>query len=235
MFDEIGFKLPIFEMGLKGYLFGKKALDFAKAADEISKKYEVTIIFDPQFVDIPLIAKETESILIFAQHMDFMEIGRGVGKILPEALKEAGAIGSILNHAEHRVELNHIFNSIRRADEVGLVTLVCTDSPQEAAAVAKLNPNIILSEPPALIESGTSVAKVLKNFIYEAIKNVKEINPKIIIGSGAGVKDADDIKEIISMGVELTGSTSAILKSADPIKTLEEMVDSMKKAWLKLH
>jgi triosephosphate isomerase len=41
--------------------------------------------------------------------------------------------------------------AIRRAREVGLATMVCADSPEEAAAVALLGPDIVLAEPPELI------------------------------------------------------------------------------------
>ncbi|MSU46635.1 MAG: hypothetical protein EXS42_05810 [Lacunisphaera sp.] len=67
----------------------------AKAADRMSKDLGITIIFDPQHVDIPAIAQETKHILVFAQHMDPVEIGRGAGAVLPEALKEAGAVGNV--------------------------------------------------------------------------------------------------------------------------------------------
>ena len=235
MYRKINLRPPIFEMGLKGYLYGKKALEFAKAADIISKKYEVSIIFDPQYIDIPKIVEETESLYIFAQHMDSVEIGRGIGSILPEALKEAGVVGAILNHAERRIKLSEIYRTIKRADDVGLATLVCADSPQEAAAVAQLNPNIVLAEPPQLIGTGKPVGKLLKDFISETIDLVKKINPEIIICSGAGIRDADDVKKIIRLGAESTGSTSAILKADDPARKLEEMIKALKEVWLETH
>jgi len=235
MYTEINLKPPIFEMGLKGYLYGKKALEFAKAADSISKKYEVSIIFDPQYVDIPKIVEETENLYIFAQHMDSIEIGRGVGSILPEALKEAGVVGTILNHSERRITLSDIYRTIKRADNVGLATFVCADSPQEAVAVAQLNPNIILVEPPELIETGKPVGKLFKDIISKTIAMVKKINPKIIICSGGGIRNADDVKKIIRLGAEATGSTSAILKADDPVKKLEEMIKALKEMWLEIN
>lgn len=235
MYTEINLKPPIFEMGLKGYLYGKKALEFAKAADSISKKYEVSIIFDPQYVDIPKIVEETENLYIFAQHMDSIEIGRGVGSILPEALKEAGVVGTILNHSERRITLSDISRTIKRADDVGLATFVCADSPKEAAAIAQLNPNIILAEPPELIEAGKPVGKLFKDIISKTIAMVKKINPKIIICSGGGIRNADDVKKIIRLGAEATGSTSAILKADDPVKKLEEMIKALKEVWLEIN
>ncbi len=235
MYTEINLKPPIFEMGLKGYLYGKKALEFAKAADSISKKYEVPIIFNPQYVDIPKIVEETENLYIFAQHMDSIEIGRGVGSILPEALKEAGVVGTILNHSERRITLSDISRTIKRADDVGLATFVCADSPKEAAAIAQLNPNIILAEPPELIEAGKPVGKLFKDIISKTIAMVKKINPKIIICSGGGIRNADDVKKIIRLGAEATGSTSAILKADDPVKKLEEMIKALKEVWLEIN
>ena len=83
MYTGIDLKPPLFEIGLKGYIYGKEALKLAKSADRISKKYKVTIIFDPQYVDIPKIAEEADNLYAFAQHMDSVEIGTGIGNILP--------------------------------------------------------------------------------------------------------------------------------------------------------
>ena len=153
----------------------------------------------------------------------------------PEALKEAGATGTLLNHAEKRITLSEIYKTIKRADEVGLATIVCADSPEEAAAIAHLNPNIILAEPPELIGTEKSVGKVQKEFISKTIAMVKIINPKIIICNSAGIRTADDVKEIIRLGAEATGSISGILKAKNPVKTMEEMVRALKEVWLEIH
>ena len=235
MLTGIDLKPPLFEIGLKGYMYGKRALELAKAADKISKKYEIPIIFDPQYVDIPIIAKETENLLVFSQHMDPVDIGRGNGSVLPEALKEAGAMGTLLNHVERRMTLNEIARTIKRADEVGLMTMVAVDSPEEAAAVAYLNPNIILAESPDLIETGTSVGQREKEFISKSMEGVKRINPEIIVFNSGGIKTADDVVEIIRLGAEATGSTSGIMKADNPVKKTEEMVKALKKTWLEIH
>jgi triosephosphate isomerase (TIM) len=232
---NIKFKLPLFEIGLKCYLYGKEALELAMAADKFSKKYDVSIIFDPQLIDIVPIVKSTKNIFVFSQHMDSAEKGIGVGKILPEALKEAGAAGSLLNHAEKRMTLTELNKTIKRADEVGLATMVCADTPEEAAAIAHLAPNIILAEPPDLIGTGKSVGKSQKEFIFQTRALIKRINPEIIIFNSAGIKTAEDVAEIIRLGAEATGSTSGILKANDPIKTMEEMIKAMRDAWDETH
>ena len=60
----------------------------------------VSVVFNGQAVDIPAIAAATRHILVFAQHMDPVDPGRGVGGCLAEALRDAGAVGTLLNHSE---------------------------------------------------------------------------------------------------------------------------------------
>ena len=40
-----------------------------------------------------------------------------------QALKEAGAVGVMLNHAEHKLTIEEIEKAIKRADELNLVIL----------------------------------------------------------------------------------------------------------------
>jgi triosephosphate isomerase (TIM) len=235
MYKGIKLRPPLFEVGLKGYMYGQKALELAKAADRISRQYDVSIIFDPQCVDIPAIARETEHLLVFAQHLDSVVPGRGVGCMLPEALKEAGAVGTLLNHVERRLTLSEIARTIRRADEVGLLTLVCADSPAEAAAVAQLGPNMILAEPPDLIGTGRSIAKENREFITQSLKLVKAVNPEIIVFNSAGIRTAEDVGDVIRAGAEATGTTSGVVKAPDPARQLEEMIKALKQAWQETH
>ena len=229
-----GLKAPVFEIGFKAYLHGNEALEVAKAADRISADYGVPIILSPQYVDIARISNETEGLLVFAQHCDSIETGRGVGSILPEAIKGAGAAGVMLNHAERRMTLSEIARTLKRAGEVGLMTMVCADTPEEAIAVAQFHPDVILTEPPALIGSGgwagvTDAAE----YVSQSIKMVKNVDPRIVVLSGAGIRNGDDVKQIIETGADGTGACTAIVKAADPAGMIEEMVSALKEAWNK--
>ena len=55
----IRLRAPVFEIGLKGYAYGAEAVRLARAADRLGQELGVTIIFDPQCVDIPAVARET--------------------------------------------------------------------------------------------------------------------------------------------------------------------------------
>ena len=234
MYSGWKIKLPFFVVNFKAYIYGREALKFSKAAQGISNKYDAPVIVIPQVVDIGKIAQETE-LSVFAPYIDPVRIGRGTGSLLPEAVKEAGAAGAMLNHAERRLSLSEIEEAVRRADEVGLASMVGADRLEDVVAIARLNPNIIGTEPPALIGTGKSVARMNKKFITDSVEIVKKINPKIIVAAGAGNVTGDDTAEIIRLGAEGTGATSGILKTNDPLKVLEEMVSAIKQAWTQRH
>lgn len=165
MYKGLEIKPPFFEIGPKAYLYGEGMLELAKAADKAAKKYDVRIILTPQYTDIRLLVKEIENLLIFAQHMDALPVGRGLGSVLPEAVKAAGAVVVMLNHAEKPMSISDLRRTIKRADEVGLVFIVCADSIEEASAIAHFAPNIIVAEPSELIGTGMKFKSLENNLI----------------------------------------------------------------------
>ena len=228
-------RAPVFEIGLKGYLWGDAAVRLAEAADRASVEYDVTVVFDPQAVDIPAITAATEHVLVFAQHMDGVWPGRGQGAILPEALKAAGAHGAMLNHTERPMTLAELDAAIHRGREVGLLTMVCTDSPEQAAAAAQLGPDIVLSEPPALIGGDRSVAREMRAFVERTVELVNAVDPAIVVMCAAGIRSPDDVARMVELGVSATGTTSGILRADDPVGQTWAMLRSMREAWDRVH
>ena len=99
------------------------------------------------------IKENTENLIVCAQSMDSLTPGRGMGHVLPESLKEAGAEAVFLNHAENQKTVSELYATIKRAKELGMITIVCADSTVEAKAVACMDPDIVLAEPTDLILS----------------------------------------------------------------------------------
>lgn len=232
MYKGLKIKPPFFEIGPKAYFFGDEMLKLAKAADIASKKYDVQIILTPQYTDIHLLAMETEHILVFAQHMDPLPIGRGQGSVLPESVKAAGAVGVMLNHAEKTICMSDLYRAIKRADEVGLVSIVCADTIEEAVAVAHFAPNIIVAEPTELIGTGQTSDK---NYMLESTTAIREVNPEIQVLQGAGISNGQDVYNVIKMGADATGTTSGIMKAKDPEAMLDEMIQAVRTAWNEVH
>ena len=232
MYKDFHIKPPFFEVGPKAYLYGDDMLRLAKAIDRAAIKYDVDVIVTPQYTDIRLLAENTERISVFAQHMDYLTPGRGLGSVLPEAVKAAGAVGVMLNHAEKKLTLPEIEKTIARADEVGLATIVCADTVDELNAIAKMSPNLLVAEPTELIGTGkTSDA----NYVKETIETVRAINPAIMVLQGAGISNGQDVYNTIKLGAQATGSTSGIIKAKDPEAMVDEMLSALRRAWDEVH
>lgn len=230
MYRGIEITPPFFEFGPKAYLYGQSVLDLARRADALSKEYGVQIIITPQYVDIPLLVHEMERVLIFAQHMDSLPVGRGIGSVLPEAVKAAGAQGVLLNHSEKRLSEDELQRTMHRADEVGLATMVCADNLEDAVRIAALEPNIIIAESPQLIGVGKR-GENDRHVIAEINRAVWQVNPNIRVLHGAGISCGRDVYDIIVAGAQGTGSTSGIIKARDPFAMFEEMIRSVRAAW----
>ncbi|MGI6561297.1 MAG: triose-phosphate isomerase [Clostridia bacterium] len=232
MYKGINIKPPFFEIGPKAYLYGEEMLALAKVIDKTAIKYDVDIIVTPQAVDIRLLAENTERILVFAQHMDYLRPGRGMGAMLPEAVKAAGAKGVMLNHAEHKLTPDVLEKTIQRADEVGLATIVCADTVEEVKAIAHMAPNIIVAEPTELIGTGQTSSM---EYVRKTIETVRQINEEIMVLQGAGIKNGNDVYRVISSGAMATGSTSGIILAKDPYAMVEEMIYNLRLAWDRIH
>ncbi len=225
-------KAPFFEIGPKSYLYGQDVIDLAVAADAASEKYGVDIIFTTPVVEIARVKAATKHIHVFAPHMDPITPGRGLADILPESLVAAGAEGVMLNHVEKPVTFDVLEKTIQRAEEVGLLTIVCADSMADASKIATLNPDIIVAEPSELIGTGVSVGP---EYVEAATKCVKNVNPDILVLTAAGIANGQDVYNTISAGADATGSSSGVAKAPDRAAMVDEMIAAVRKAWDERH
>ncbi len=219
---------PFFEIGPKSYLYGEEIIDLAKAADAASEKYHVDIIFTTPLVEIARVKAATKHLHVFAPHMDPLRPGRGLADVLPESLAAVGAEGVMLNHAEKPLSISVLRQTILRADEVGLTTIVCADSIAEAGMIARLNPNIIVAEPSELIGTGITSGP---EYVEASMRAVKDVNPDILVLQGAGISNGNDVYRTISAGAEATGSSSGVVKAPDRAAMVEEMISAVRRAW----
>ena len=223
---------PFFEIGPKSYLFGDDILELAKAADEASEKYGVDIIFTTPVVDIRRVKEATSFIHVFAPHMDPIYPGRGLADVLPESLVAAGAEGVMLNHCEKPLTMEVLAETIKRADEVGLTTIVCSDSESNAAEIAKMKPDIIVAEPTELIGTGVSVGK---EYVEAATRSVKDVNKNILVLTAAGISNGEDVYNTIIAGADATGSSSGVAKAKNRAAMVDEMISAVRRAWDECH
>ena len=228
MIKNCTIKAPFFEIGPKSYLYGNDVIELAKAADTASEKYNVDVIFTTPVVEIARVKAATKRIHVFAPHMDPLRPGRGLADTLPESLVAAGAEGVMLNHCEKPLTLSVLKETIARADEVGLATIVCADSMAEASMIAMLKPNIIVAEPSELIGTGVSVGP---EYVEAATRAVKDVNPDILVLTAAGIANGQDVYNTIKAGADATGSSSGVAKAKDRAAMVDEMLAAVRKAW----
>jgi triosephosphate isomerase len=223
-------KVPFFEFGPKAYLYGEKMLALAEYGDELAVKFDVEIIIDPQTLDIPEMARRCKYVKVFSQHLDPIPVGRGMGTILPEALKAWGAQGTLLNHVEKRLSLTDLELAIRCSKELSLMTMVCADNSEQAVAMAMFSPDIIVVESPGLIGGGERKAE--NNALIEEInKRIRAVDPEIRILHSAGIKTAQDIYHVIASGSDGAGSSSALALAENPRQMFHDMVEAVRRAW----
>jgi len=207
---------------------GTRAVELAKQAEKASKETGTSIVVVPQFVDLAKIA-ETVEIPVFAQHIDPVKPGGYTGHVLAESVKEAGAIGTLINHSERQLKLSDIDAIIALTKEKGLISCVCANNPSVSAAVAAMNPNITSVEPPELIGSGISVSKAKPEIVTDTVKLVKQIDPKMTILCGAGISTAEDVSIALKLGTRGVLVASGIVKAKDPYSVLRAFADATKK------
>jgi triosephosphate isomerase len=218
---------PMIIVNFKTYLesTGKRALELAKQAEKANKETGVQIIVAPQFVDLAKIA-ETVEIPVFAQHLDPIKPSSSTGHILAEAIKEAGAVGTLINHSERQLRLIDIQAAVALAREKGLTSCVCANNPSTSAAVAALKPDITSIEPPELIGTGIPVSKAKPEIVTDTVKLVHQVNSGMTILCGAGISQAEDVAIALRLGTRGVLVASGIVKAKDPYSILHEFADA---------
>ena len=219
---------PFLVVNPKSYLYGKKSLELALASDQVAKATGLTIFFTCPYADIRMIKEKTSHIIVTAQSMDPLTPGRGMGHLLGESLKEAGAGALFLNHAENPKTLSDLYKTIQRSKELGFISIVCADSVVEAKAVSCMKPDIVLAEPTDLIGTG-QVAE--DSYTTDTCKAIASIDPEVLVMIASGVSTAQDCYNVVKLGADGTGATSGILNAPDPKVRVREMAEAIVKAW----
>jgi triosephosphate isomerase (TIM) len=199
---------------------GARALELLSLVGEVATSTKVPCIVGVSATDIRE-AGEVSACEVWAQHIDPVSFGAHTGAILAQAVKEDGAVGTFLNHSEHKFSS---FDELKTAHEdakaVGLKTLIFAASVDECKQVATLSPDFIGYEPPELIASkDTSVAKSKP----DVIKDVVDAIPQVPIIVGAGVKDQNDVRVSLQLGAKGIALASAVILADNPKAVLEDL------------
>ena len=118
-------KTPIVILNVKCYeeATGKNLDGIVEAMNTASEKYGVSAAIAVQPTDIYRVSIASK-IPVLAQHVDPIKYGSHTGYILPEAVKFAGAKGTLMNHAEHRLRIWEIDELVKKTKELELSQVV---------------------------------------------------------------------------------------------------------------
>lgn len=222
-------KPPVIVLNEKAYVesVGKKGLELAKICEEVAAERGVSLAICPQQVELAKIAAAV-NIPCFAQHVDAVDPGSQTGFVTLESVKEAGAVGSLVNHSEHRLKIADIDFIINKAASLDLLTIVCTNNIAVSKAVAELKPYAIAVEPPELIGTGRAVSKVDPAIVEDTVKEVKHVDEECVVLCGAGVTNGEDVRAAVELGADGVLLASGVVKAQDPRAALLDLVSGLK-------
>ena len=219
---------PLLLVNLKTYkeATGERAVKLASEAGDVARHTGVCVAVAPQAVDLRLVVEAVE-VPVFAQHIDAIGYGRYTGHILPEAVADIGCAGSLINHSERQIELHTIKATVGRARNVGLLSVVCVDTPERGRAVAPFKPQAVAIEPPELIGTGIPVSKAKPEVVSDAVKAIKTITPGVKVLCGAGITNGQDVAAALNLGADGVLVASGVVKAIHSGEVLLDLASGM--------
>ena len=199
----------------------------ANAAEELGQKM-ASVITDARMVAVASAfdlssVSSIKGLEVWSQHLDPVGQGSHTGWLEPETATARGATGTIINHAEHKVSIEHVSALMEMLPE-GFPICACAADVDEARALAKLGPTFIAVEPPELIGGDISVTTADPSIVSDTVAVVKEVNPNVRVLCGAGVKNGQDVATAIKLGAEGVLLASGVTKANDIPSVLNDLV-----------
>ncbi|MFH1284431.1 MAG: triose-phosphate isomerase [Candidatus Peregrinibacteria bacterium] len=218
-------QLPLIIVNFKLYeqATGASAVELAKIHEKIAKETGASIAIAVNALDLERVVNAVD-IPVFAQHVDPVRYGSHTGHILPYSVKDLGAYGTLLNHAEYPLEYDTLKEAVTACREVGLFTVACANTAEQAEKIVAFEPDLVAVEPPELIGGDISVSKAGPEIIENAVRLVGE--NRVLVG--AGIKDREDVRIALSLGAVGVLLASGVIRSPDPYAALLDLVSGLK-------
>ena len=200
-------------------------VEVATAARDVAAASDVRIAVSPQAADLSRVADTGVETL--AQHVDPVDTGSHTGSTLPEAVADAGATGTLINHSERRLRLADVDGAVRAAERAGLETCVCANNPAQIRAAAALGPDGVAVEPPALIGGDVSVATADPGIVEDAVAAAADVDESVAVYCGAGISSGADVETAQELGASGILLASGVAKADDPRAALDALAEPL--------
>ena len=214
---------PLIVVNFKTYqsASGESAEQLAKVMEQfVNRNYRMIAVVSA--FDLSSISTNSDELEVWSQHLDPVGKGSHTGWLEPDLAIQRGAVGTIINHAEHKVTLEHVKDLMAILPE-NFPICACAADVDEAIALAKLGPTFIAVEPPELIGGDISVTSADPSIVSNTVAAVKSTNPNVRVLCGAGVKNGADVKMAIELGAEGVLLASGVTKASDVNSVLDDL------------
>ena len=205
---------------------GDAAVELAKAMAEVDTTTDATMVAVVSAFDLSAVKRAAPNLQVWTQHLDPIGWGSNTGWLHPETAIGYGATGSIINHAEHKVDLGHVEALLSQLPD-SFPVCACAADIEEARALAVLSPSFIAVEPPELIGGDISVTTADPGIVSGTAEAVKTANPEVRVLCGAGVKNGMDVAKAIGLGTEGVLLASGVTKAEDPKHVLYDLISEL--------
>lgn len=221
-----GLRTPVVIVNYKVYpeAVGKRAVQLTRELEAAGAGFAGEVVVCPNAIDLAAVVGATR-LKVFAQHVDPLPLGMGTGSLPVEAARDAGAKGSLVNHAERRLEEVTIERTIARLRGTGLTSVVCSRNPEESQRLARFRPDAVAVEPPELIGGSVSVTTADPGVVRRSVEAVRKGHRGVLVLCGAGVKSGNDFRKALELGADGVLLASGIVTSKDPGKALRRLVE----------
>ena len=177
-------------------------------------------------LDVSAVVAAAPELEVWCQHIDPVGFGSNTGWLHPATAVERGASGTLINHAEHKVSLEHVAMVLEQVPE-GFVVCACAADIEEARALSALEPDFVAVEPPELIGGDVSVTSAGPGIVSGTAAAVRDVSEVVGILCGAGVKTGADVAKAIELGTSGVLLASGVTKAEDVRAALEDLVSEL--------
>ena len=164
---------------------------------------------------------------VFAQSVSTAPGEKTTGSVAPEAVKAAGAKGTILNHSESRIPVSMLKDAVPRLSAMSLEVCLCAKTAAEAGRLAGLGTTYLAVEPPELIGTGVAVSKARPELVSRAVEVVRRAGFRGRVLCGAGIVTGRDVAAAMELGADGVLVSSSVVKARDWDSKILELARSL--------
>lgn len=202
---------------------GRKAISIASICEEVMEESGTCIALSPPLVELSAVCSAVNN-PVFGQHVDPLEPGPHTGWVTPSMVKAAGAKGTLINHSEHKIPEERVGETVDLCRMSCLETIVCAETPEKARRLAQFSPDFIAVEPPELIGGDVSVTTAKPEIVENSVNAVGEVDKKIVVLCGAGVKNGKDVRAALDLGTSGVLVSSGVVKASHLRNALYDLI-----------